>query len=467
MSPGKRIKTQWASLALNDEGRVVVCVNENSHRKHFCFDSLTHLETALDHRELIVGKWIVPLPVQCCILKTVTLPASDLEEAAKMIEFELPDLVPMPGDQLSYGCSVLNKHQNMLDVLVCLARTNDIEQHLESFAEIGIKPHFVYADSFAVWNWIACKEQQTPSPWIAALLSDRNAIVVSSVNDNLQQANEINASTSSALIDKLVQQIVNQDKSMTGSTDSASHILLVGSDGLVHELKDRLQDMFEPAILELPAVIHYGNGDHNDTANLCLAGTIAAGLFDIAAKKRLLHCNLLPSKYLESARRKTLVLNYSFSAITALLAVLLLWLSLWASNRRIDQKTNLIQARIAPIVDIADSVESKRRQVKAIGAQLYGRGMITNILAELFKYTPRNVSIFRFQLTTGSGGANIEISGQADALANAFGYAEAMRKGKILNQMQILNAQQIPRPGGSVVEFKARCTITSERINDP
>ena len=127
----------------------------------------------------------------------------------------------------------------------------------------------------------------------------------------------------------------------------------------------------------------------------------------------------------------------------------------------------MVQARIAPIADIADSVESKRRQVKAIGAQLYGRGMITNILAELFKYTPRNVSISRFQLTTSSGGAKIEISGQADALANAFGYAEAMRKSKILKQMQILNAPQIPRPGGSVVEFKARCTITSERTNDP
>ena len=67
---------------------------------------------------------------------------------------------------------------------------------------------------------------------------------------------------------------------------------------------------------------------------------IEIDLFDIAATKRLLHCNLLPSKYLESARRKTLLLNYSFSAITALLAVLLLWLSLWASNRRIYLKTN-------------------------------------------------------------------------------------------------------------------------------
>ncbi len=467
MSLRKRIKTQWAGLALNDDGRVVVCVKENSHRKCLCFDSLTHLKTALDHRAFVVGKWIVSLPVQSCILKTVTLPALDMEEAAKMVEFELPDLVPMPADQLSYGCSVLNKHQNMLDVLVCLARTNDIEQHLDRFAELGIKPHFVYADSFAVWNWVACKQQQTTSPWIAALLNETNAIVVSSVNDNLQQVSEINASTSSALNDKLVEQIVNQDKSMTDSTDSACHVLLVGSDGPVHELKDRLQDMLEPAILELPSIIHYGNGDHNDTANLCLAGTIAAGLFDIAAKKRLLHCNLLPLKYLASARRRTLLLNYSFSAITALLALLLLWLSLWASNRRIDLKTNLIHARIAPIADIADSVESKRRQVKAIGAQLYGRGMITNILAELFKYTPKNVSISRFQLTTSSGGAKIEISGQADALANAFGYAEAMRKSKILKQMQILNAQQIPRPGGSVVEFKARCTITSEQTNDP
>jgi hypothetical protein len=53
----------------------------------------------------------------------------------------------------------------------------------------------------------------------------------------------------------------------------------------------------------------------------------------------------------------------------------------------------------------------------------------------------------------------LEIKAQADTLSNAFDYAEAMQEATLLQEMQIENAQQVPRPGGSVVEFKALCFI--------
>ena len=56
---------------------------------------------------------------------------------------------------------------------------------------------------------------------------------------------------------------------------------------------------------------------------------------------------------------------------------------------------------------------------------------------------------------------SIDIKGQADLLPTAFEYTDAVREAKLLRAMQIINAQQIPRAGGgSVVEFKATCTVT-------
>ena len=118
-----------------------------------------------------------------------------------------------------------------------------------------------------------------------------------------------------------------------------------------------------------------------------------------------------------------------------------------------------VQVQIDPIEHIASSVDSKRQRVEAMQKQLSNRGQITQIIEELYRYTPKNISISELRFTSKHSGASIEIEGQADLLANAFEYADAMRQADLLDEIQIVNAQQIPRPGGSIVEFKAHCII--------
>jgi hypothetical protein len=90
---------------------------------------------------------------------------------------------------------------------------------------------------------------------------------------------------------------------------------------------------------------------------------------------------------------------------------------------------------------------------------LADRGQITRIVDELYKYTPRAISINQLKFSSKQSGALVEIKGQADLLSDAFEYTDAMSKAGLLNKIQIIDAQQIPRPGGSIVEFKANCVI--------
>jgi len=137
----------------------------------------------------------------------------------------------------------------------------------------------------------------------------------------------------------------------------------------------------------------------------------------------------------------------------------LLWPCSAAVNISVQRISHQIESPIAPIERIDGGVDSKRQRVKAIQKQMLNRGQITEILKELYLYTPKAISISELKFTSDYDKANIEIKGQADMLSSAFEYADAMNKAKLLDKIQIINAQQIPVPGGSVVEFKANCVI--------
>ena len=122
----------------------------------------------------------------------------------------------------------------------------------------------------------------------------------------------------------------------------------------------------------------------------------------------------------------------------------------------------MIERQIAPIEYIASTVESKRQRIKAVRNQISNRGQVAKILEELYRYTPRTISISELRFVSRHNGASIAIKGQADVLSNAFEYVNAVSQAELLGTIQIVNAQQIPRPGGSVVEFKAECVVRND-----
>jgi Tfp pilus assembly protein PilN len=145
--------------------------------------------------------------------------------------------------------------------------------------------------------------------------------------------------------------------------------------------------------------------------------------------------------------------------VLCVFAILCLWLNFAIMNWRIQRACQKIEKEIAPIKHIAADVESKRQKVKAIQAQLSNRDQISEIFSQLYKYSPKQISISQMSYLSKADTASVNIKGQADTLSSAFEYSDAMKDSELLNNIQIINAQQIPRPGGSVVEFKAECTM--------
>jgi len=464
-----RIKTEWASLSMAQDGNVIVCAKRGDVPCCMRFNSLEHLKHAIDNKKMLVKKWAVAVPGSLCILKPVALPALDLAEAAKMVEFELPSLIPLPPETIVYGCTLLNKQDNMLNILVCIVKLKTLNQYLEPYKAIGTEPQRIILDSLAIQNWFNTTGAATQGPGVSVFVNKDHCVVLTSINGNFHKAAELTLSGADVAtsLREIVEEILNQRDELSAWLKKTTFILLAGAKEYVSEIKRLLSLMppesaFTPkvSVISNPQITYYEDGGYkHDNSSSRWEAAVAAGLHELAANSKLPHSNLLPQQYVRSFQRKLLLFNCFVTGGLSLLLLLLLWLCLTATSWRIERVSHKIELQIAPIEHIAGSVESKRQRVKAIQKQLSNRGQITQIAEELYRYTPKTISISELRFTSTHSKASIEIKGQADSLSSAFEYTDAMSKADLLDKIQIINVQQIPRPGGSVVEFKANCVI--------
>lgn len=471
----KRIKSEWASIHLARNGSVIVGVKSNGTARCFHFQSLEDLKHGLDSKAICVKNWALCVPRQLCILKSLSLPACNLEEAAQMVEFELSSLIPIPTQYLAYGCTEVSSDANMFKVMVYILRLDQLNSHLEPYVSLGLMPSRILPCSLAIQEWCyRSVDDLNSEPTAIALIDSPHCQILRSVDGRLHKARSL--ALSGADIDAnsrvIAQEILCQLQDASLSQKQNCRIILVASPDVAAGIKDRLTNQIGALapeavmVAEVPEIISCDASDsglpHDANHDHVYGAVITAGLLDLLEHPKVSYLNLVPRDQLAHQARRLRNINYLWTSGLSILFVLFLWLCLLAMNWRIERASRQIEAEIAPIKDIAHSVETKRQQVKALQDQLSDRGQITKLIEELYRFTPKNISLSELDFVNRHTGPVLQIRGQADILANAFGYIEAMRDARLLKEMQIENAQQIAKPGGSIVEFRASCVVKQD-----
>ena len=190
---------------------------------------------------------------------------------------------------------------------------------------------------------------------------------------------------------------------------------------------------------------------------------VAEGLLLALSDPHLERMNLLPEEYTARHRRRAMFYAYGQFLGLLLAAIVLAWSLLAVSTFQVTKQYEQVRSEIAPIRDAANAVAGKRLRLQAIQRQLSDRGQLASLIRELYQYTPAPISFYELTFNRQPDAASVEIKGQADFLPTALEYTDAVQDARLLAGLQIVNAQQVARAGGgSVVEFKASCTIRSE-----
>ncbi len=469
MTKRKKIKAEWASLVLAPNGTPIICVESEKSLICLRFKSLEQLGDTIKNRKIFASKWALAVPRDLCILKKISLPASDLDEAYRMVEFELPSLVPMSLDEVVYGCVLLNKQDNLINVLVYISKQDLLEQYLKQYNDIGIKPQKILLELLALQNWFNVTAGFASGLGISICVNKHNCHILTWIDGYLDEMQELRLSPEDVTISsqKIVQEIIAKYRRPLSSPEKEKKIAIVGEQEYAFEIKNLFQKnsqnfaSYKIDVIASPSVTYYGDIEYSDniSGDFYYETIVAVGLLKLAAGSKLEYSNLLPRQHIKKAHKKVLLLNYLVTSSLSIILITLLWLNFVFMNWRLEWQSQKIQSRISPIENIVSSVDSKQQRVQAIQRQVSNRGLMSRIFRELYYYTPKTISISELKFNIETKGANIDIKGQADTLADAFGYTETIGKSDLLHEMQITNAQQVPRPGGSIVEFKANCLI--------
>ncbi len=463
----KKIKTDLAAISKNSRGEFVVCLKTKADVKCFYFDCAEQLREALESKQISAGKWIIAVPAENCICKELSLPAKNFEQAVKMVEFELESLLPLPANQLVYGCSAIKTNSDIITLMVYILKLNVLENIRSSYKELGVIAEKISVDNAAISCWFNGRRAVSTAN-IDILIGQDICLVLFSAEGNLHDRQRINLKNENAScwIGEVEKGIDSLNKQL--SKNRTSSVTIAGGSENVDRLKNFLKPKQNSLAIEKITVIKtpipnsWAGGKNKKTPpKCCLPAVLTTGLIESVEDDRLKYLDLIPRYQREKARRKKLIVN-SF-AMTMLSATLLvsLWFCLQAMNWRIDKHCRLIQAQISPIEHIAEKVESKRQKLKAIQKQFAGRGIISQIFHELYKFSPSNISISQLNFKSKTDSAIIDIKGQSDSLSDAFEYADSMEQAPLLKEINITNVQQSPVAGGSIVEFKANCIIRS------
>lgn len=470
----QKVKADWASLILADSGSVVICTNAKANGGCVWFSSQDQFTEALSSRTLSVKRWAITVPKGLCIEKTLVLPSCDFAEAAKMVEFELSALVPLPSDKIVYGCTLMSQEKNTATLAVTLLRTKALDELLLPYRDMGVEPDLIVVDSLAISTWFESHDSSNSGQSVNVFMDAQRGILLSSLRGRLQAVEDLvwpGGAEKTGYAD-IASHMVRQS-TLLSSVKAAPlcRLVLGGHEHVTRPVKEGLEtinayqgtDDAGVSIVPNPTdVCHPFNGEKDTSSQLVYECCVAIGAYDLAARSLQPHANLVPADFLRKQERKSRTTHY---AVTAGLVVILIALSCVAfvtANGRTKRASKLIESKIAPVAAIAGGVENKRLLVNAIQRQFAKRGRLPQIIDELGRYTAAaSVTIHDFQFECKANECLVDIKGQAPDSAAVWDLPDLMHEAEFLKHIEILDiGTKSDRSGQNrTAEFKLHCLI--------
>ena len=455
-------KTALASVKIASDGSVIVSLKSSKEPVCLYFENIEKFAEAVKKKQICAKRWVVSVPDSLCITKIIELPAEGLEQAYKMLEFELSTYLPLPPEELVYGCVPLSRNGTLLNLKVYILKINKLDSLLTKLKSIGITPSKIMVDSVAVGSWFTC-DKETDTAEIDLLFGTELLSVLAVKEGNFQGYEEI--PLADGTLEDQKEYIADQVGHLAAELPiDKEHVLRIAvRSDIQAQIKSWFGANFKNIEFSEPIDLNVFGKKYHPEKDYTFESVVTQGLLSAAEHTDLKFLNLLGGKTVNIAQRRQFVVNTTVTVLLGVLAVFCLWLNFSVTNWRIHHACGKITKEIAPIKHIAAEVESKRQKVKAIQAQLVNRNQISEIFSQLYQYSPKEIAISQMSYSLKGDTVSVNIKGQADTLSRAFEYSDAMKDSELLNNIQIINAQQIPRPGGSIVEFKADCSIKGNK----
>ncbi len=459
MKTSPQIKADWGVLVQTPASGYLLCV-KTSPTRCIPIEDLATISGMQSKKRWSIKNWATTVPLHACIVKPVSLPTDNLNEALQMLEFELPSIIPLSAREMVYGCSRVHRPDDgMIHLLVYILRRTILTELLKPLQDAGIACRYVLLDALAAYHGVTLVPSVS-EPDVTTLLGIHQGVVVVSQNQSVCAIESLQCD--------MLESLPHQINAIIDAQTEASHLRsdpahLIGSldQDTNHYIKSHLGHgaQVSALVFEKGSTGAAWQTDPTSHPSCAFDEIKAAGLLDAVTHESWAHANLLPKDDIDvfdrlSQRRKLMVLGGLILLVVAQMHGLL-----YGLNARISKQCDSIEKQISPISTVAKDVDSKRQQLIAIAGQYGHRGIIRKVYNELCEFTPNTITLSSLTIESlGQKGTSISLQGQANSSLEAMEY---LTNASNLNVLSPDQTGRINAMGKSnLFEFQSQGIIT-------
>ena len=357
---------------------------------------------------------VIALPREKALLKVLEVPSAARENLRKVIEYELGKHIPFPPEESIFDFQILEEKDRRLRVLLIVMKKEAVNEYVELFKRMGIKPRAIEISSTASAN-LFYYDQHPLDPHPFALVDIRRHFfefhffengtltetVQSAFTEHSDKAKEVTEAFRFALLKGL------------GSKEGKQSLFAYGeeaNDSLINELKEGLSsDISVPPSLKR---VRTANGLHRIPDVYPSIGLALRGI-----SKTRWNINLLPLSLRKKVSRAGLYVAVFLSVVSLTLAGALLvhpFLQEREELTRVETELKELKPKVDAIEAVQKRKEQTGKEVQEFEGLISEGGSRLQVLKELSEALPPTVWVWNLKLKS----RDVELNGFANSASD-------------------------------------------------
>jgi len=392
--------------------------DNNTHWQRFVSfaDIESHRQTAHPDIPKTAG-WTLVIPGYQCTTRCVILPSTDQLEIEKMLEFELPNIVPYNTQAWAWDFSIIGQGEGgKSKILVLLSPLSLIDRHIKTLSTLGIKPDVITTSAMLHTLLLSTeKPVHDLNPMGCFCLDDDCMDFCVIENRQVTFLRGIRFTKKSFEDRGLVEAEIQRSLSMIKEHGSASYpnrFLAINANNSIADFVKIIGKIPGISFEDIELAALYKNGP----LILDRLVTVSSDNYLSSAPEKV-QINLLPrhlkEKHRRTNKRRQTILHALKVGVVLLLAFLCLKTSIWRKSRLLQH----YESRLSAISPMAEKLQLLQQQLTIIENQLQGNVSTLQIVSELYRVLPEDISVHYLSIEQNK---KVIIRAQARLLSQAF-----------------------------------------------
>jgi hypothetical protein len=364
-----------------------------------------------------VAGWVLIIPACQCTTKYAFLPSADPAEIEKMLEFELPNIVPYNTQPWTWDFSIVGQQEDGASkVLIVLSPLSIIERYIQNLLSLGIKLNVITVS--AMFYTLLLKRDKTllelnPSGYFCLNDDCLDFFVIENRQVTFLRGARSKGKfcENTRLVEAEIQRSLSMVKEYRFANCPDRLFAINTNDSTVNFVKI-VEKVAGVSVEEIESATLY-----NEHSSIIDRLTTISSDDYLSSTSEKAQISLLPRVLKQKHRRRKKCSQMALHALKVCFVLLLAFLCLktiiWRKNRLLQR----YEKRLSAISPMAEKLQFLEQQLGIIQSQLQSNVSTLDIVSELYRVLPKDITVHYLSIEHEK---KITARAQAKLLSQAF-----------------------------------------------